>query len=1046
VAYYLEKLDRYGEAAEHHERAVEILEKVRGPEHPEVAEALEDLADAVSKLGEFDRARALYDRALAISEKSLGPQHHRVASILNKLGGSRLGRLDYEGALAYYDRARRTWKITRGRDHPDVAAGEQNVGLVLRMLGRHEEAIEHYERAIEIREKAHGPDSAELAGSLEGLASSLGALGRWGEERSRLERLLEIHEKAYGPAHANVASVLYKLGLCAFNLGEYVEARTWLERALAIRLKEFGPEHSWVARVLDYLGIVAAHLGDYERAREYKEEALRIWEMAHGPDSAIVAIGLKNLGYFLVYRLHRAEEALPLLRRSLAIYERLEGSDGPNVVWVLYPLTLALRELGDHEAAIKRGRQLVALARRHVPAVFQAGAHKFLAGSLAAADRFGEARRSYMTAQSLLESAGMGRGHDAASAMAELGVLEWRVGDLERALHWSSRASDLLDRYTRDTLALLPEAQALRLVSTRDRPEKILASGLLHAPGDRAPWLEATWNWSLRRRGAVLEELAARRREVLEAESPEARAAWERLAEARRQLSVLWVRAQESVPGEQEGEKGSPLARAMREKEEAEQALASLSAAYREARSMSEVTLESLRNALPSDSALVEYVRVPVLKPRSTESELHDVALILPGGDRPPTFTDLGPSSEIDRRVRSWRAALHGDFVRLASKGESGVSLDRLEVSGARLREAAWDPVAERIRGANTVFVVADGPLHQVHLGALPSPDGRYLIEDGPALHVLSTARDLVRLRRRETATSPGKGLLALGAPDYDAGATVRIASLGEAGAATTAFRGGRTSCPTLSEANWRALPESGQEAGDVALLFERHERPATLLVGAAASEERFKREAPGKRILHLATHGFFLQGGCASALAIGRGIGALKEEGEGLESAATESAVSPPPASPVVGENPLLLSGLALAGANRAREAGPEEEDGILTAEEIAALDLRGVEIASLSACDTGLGTVEVGEGVFGLRRALEIAGVRTVLMSLWPVPDAESREWMTRFYESRLAGQAVTDAGRGASLAMLKRLREEDRPTHPYLWAGFVAAGDWR
>lgn len=98
------------------------------------------------------------------------------------------------------------------------------------------------------------------------------------------------------------------------------------------------------------------------------------------------------------------------------------------------------------------------------------------------------------------------------------------------------------------------------------------------------------------------------------------------------------------------------------------------------------------------------------------------------------------------------------------------------------------------------------------------------------------------------------------------------------------------------------------------------------------------------------------------------------------------------------------------------------------------------------MSACDTGLGTVEVGEGVFGLRRALEIAGVRTVLMSLWPVPDAESREWMTRFYESRLGGASVAEAGRGASLAMLQRLREEERSTHPYLRAGFVAAADWQ
>jgi tetratricopeptide (TPR) repeat protein len=1030
-------------AGQFQRRAVELRERWLDSHHPKLAQSLSDLAVNLGFRGDHEEALLLNRRALEIRERAFGALHPKVASSHDRVGSylMELGR--HEEAAGHYERALSILEQLYGPDHPEVAVAERDVGYTLRTLGRYHEAAEHEQRAVEILRKAHGPESIKVAVNLHMFAVLDQEAGRHAEALAHYREGLRICEVVHGAGHPHAAKFHQGIGWCALSLGEWTEARRSFERALAIRRKTLGPEHSDVASSLAALGVAAAYLGDYARAGEYKREALRIWQATEGPDSAAVARGLFELGTFLVYRLHRADEALPLLQRSLSTYERL----GHSHMNVLFPLALALRELGDHEAAIMRGRQVVALAQRHGAPDEQATAHTNLAGSLEAAGRFDEARRSYVSALSLLESTTMARGPDVANTMTWLGVLEWKAGDLERALHWSSRASDLLDRHTRDTLALLPEAQALRLVGTRLRPEEILASGLLRASDDRARWLEATWDWSLRRRGAVLEELAARRREVLEAESPEARAAWRRLAEARRQLSVLWVREQESAPGERQADELSSLARATREKEQAEQALASLSAAYREARSTSEITLDRLREALPSGAALVEYVRVPVLSPRSEGREVHDIALVLPGGDRPATFADLGPSSEIDRRARSWRAALHDDFVRLASAGESAVSLDRLDERGTRLREAVWDPVAEWIGDAKTVFVVADGPLHQVHLGALPSSGGNYLLEDGPALHMLSTARDLVRLRAKGGLGSAGKGVLALGAPDYDAGATVRLASLGDAGAATTAFRGERSECPKLGEATWRALPESAGEASDVALLFERHEKPATLLVGAAASEERFKREAPGKRVLHLATHGFFLQGGCASALAIGRGIGTLKEERESPGVVTAESAAPrPPPTSPVVGENPLLLSGLALAGANRGSEAGNEGEDGILTAEEIAALDLRGVEIASLSACDTGLGTVEVGEGVFGLRRALEIAGVRTVLMSLWPVPDAESREWMTRFYESRLDGASITDAGRGASLAMLKRLREEGRPTHPYLWAGFVAAGDWR
>lgn len=180
-----------------------------------------------------------------------------------------------------------------------------------------------------------------------------------------------------------------------------------------------------------------------------------------------------------------------------------------------------------------------------------------------------------------------------------------------------------------------------------------------------------------------------------------------------------------------------------------------------------------------------------------------------------------------------------------------------------------------------------------------------------------------------------------------------------------------------------------------------------TVLTGAQAVEEALLRDAAGKRFLHLAKHGFFL-GSCGDA------------------------------------EDPLLHSGLVLAGANRADGDETGVSDGILTAEEIVATDLRGVELAVLSACDTGRGAVTVGEGVFGLRRALEIAGVRTAVMSLWPVPDRQARRWMVDFYRARVLESATArDAARRASMTLLSDLRSKELPAHPYLWTGFVVAG---
>jgi CHAT domain-containing protein len=328
-----------------------------------------------------------------------------------------------------------------------------------------------------------------------------------------------------------------------------------------------------------------------------------------------------------------------------------------------------------------------------------------------------------------------------------------------------------------------------------------------------------------------------------------------------------------------------------------------------------------------------------------------------------------------------------------------------------------------------------------VNFAALPTGQSSYLLETGPRIHYLSAERDLVPVGEQQ---KKGIGLLAVGAPAFQEASL--FASLRPEKTETqeavqvfapraSTFRGLRSACDNFQTMQFEALSASAREASDVSALWRRPgpflrgaESNAVQLTGAAASESALKQQAQGKRVLHLATHGFFLGGKCASALEADQ-----KPNGEALAS------------SP--GESPLLLSGLALAGANHRQAAGPDEDDGILTAEEIASLDLSGVEWAVLSACDTGVGEVKAGEGVLGLRRAFEVAGARTLVMSLWPVEDQMTRDWMGQLYRARLVhGLTTIDAVHQANLKTLRQRRVKKLTTHPFYWAGFVAAGDWR
>jgi CHAT domain-containing protein len=228
------------------------------------------------------------------------------------------------------------------------------------------------------------------------------------------------------------------------------------------------------------------------------------------------------------------------------------------------------------------------------------------------------------------------------------------------------------------------------------------------------------------------------------------------------------------------------------------------------------------------------------------------------------------------------------------------------------------------------------------------------------------------------------------------------------------------------SQHHFGRLPGTREEGERIAGLLQKQP-----WLGAAALEGRLKQECRSPYLLHLATHGFFLPDQQHDLNRLSRGL-----ELVAWEASPASSRLSGPGM-----ENPLLRSGLALAGANTWLQNGalpPEAEDGLLTAEDVSGLDLLSTELVVLSACESGLGAVQVGEGVFGLRRAFVLAGAKTLIMSLWKVPDRQTQELMEEFYRRILAGQSRADALREAQLALKSRYPD------PFYWGAFICQGD--
>jgi len=287
--------------------------------------------------------------------------------------------------------------------------------------------------------------------------------------------------------------------------------------------------------------------------------------------------------------------------------------------------------------------------------------------------------------------------------------------------------------------------------------------------------------------------------------------------------------------------------------------------------------------------------------------------------------------------------------------------------------------------------------------------------------------------------------MLAVGAPDFDRGAD---GTPGAPKQLAALVRSAPDPCVDGTFPVFGALPGSGAEADAVAQAWRRSDpgREAMVLTGAAASEQAFKREAPGKAILHLATHGVTASDQCAAGTPGTRGVGGLEPVAASAQPRPSSKPAPPPPAaSPVPSPWMSRRVWLALAGANRAREHKADENEGFLTAEEVLTLDLEGTDWVVLSACHSGLADAWSREGTLGMRRAFDLAGARTVIAGQWAVEDVATLEWMEALYAARAAGAtSAASALEAASRAVLSARRQGGRSTHPFYWAAFSASGE--
>jgi tetratricopeptide (TPR) repeat protein len=356
ASYRHRALAAYALARPLYERALAINEKVLGPEHPQTALSLNNLAHLLQDQGDLDGARALHERALAIREKTLGPDHPDTAESLNNLALLLQDQGDLEAARPLFERALAIYQKALGPEHPTTAAGLNNLAFLMVAQGDLKAARPLYERALAIDEKVLGPEHPDTASDLSSLALLLQQAGEPASARPLLERALAIREQALGPEDPQTVKSIDNLASLLHDLGELSAARPLYERGLAIREKTPGPGHRQTAQCLNNLAALLQDEGDPAAARPFCERALAIYVQALGPDHPNTNRGRRNLARVLLAT-GDATQALGLGEAALAAHERALG---PEHAWTkdsARVTTEALDALGrTNEAAAMRAR------------------------------------------------------------------------------------------------------------------------------------------------------------------------------------------------------------------------------------------------------------------------------------------------------------------------------------------------------------------------------------------------------------------------------------------------------------------------------------------------------------------------------------------------------------------------------------------------------------------------------------------------------------------------------------------------------------------
>jgi len=848
---------------------------------------------------------------------------------------------------------------------------------------RYVEATARAERLLSILVQVLGPEDIGVARLLNNLAGYYRQTGTYNQAEVRYRRCLAIVEKKLGSDHPTTVLVLNNLAGLYRLMGDYVRSEQFYKRTLTAAERGSGPASAETAKALQGLGVFYSEKGDYEQAETFFRRALTLFETLPRENTAL-AQTLNSLALLQRAKLNYAE-AETVYKRAITVAERSTEDQ------LILPAALSgLGGIYEDQGDLTRAGMFYERALRVVERTFGPD-HQFIATALNNLGLLYMKQGNIAQGRSILERAlaihEKKYGPDSIqlfSPLLNLAIMYFHAGEVATAFNFLNRSFNIREQSLDLVLKAGSEKQKQLYLATLGNETDGIISMMIQAGPNNSEMSELGLTTILRRKARALDAVSKQFETLRSQVNPQHTTLLNDLAEARTRLANVML-----LPSTDTSE--AYRSNLEKEVEQLEQLVPGFSSLYRQ--EMTAVTVSRVQSAIPAGAALVEFVSY---KPFNTKAltvsdrfgERRYAAFVLRRTGK-PIWTEIGDTKVIDASVNQLRSAF-----------KDKKSMNAKLIARA-LDEQVMQPVRALLGDVHQILVSPDGVLNLLPFGALVDEQNRYLLENY-SITYLTSGRDL--LLTTSTGNQKFNRPLIVANPLFDTTSSERSASPQE-GSRSIDF----------TKFKYAPLPATALEAKEIAAVLNN----AEVLTEANATESAVKK-ATQPQVLHLATHGFFLSD-------------QKEPDGDGRTLVRDRQR-------PATLENPLLRSGIILAGVTQ-RNSGPGE-DGVLSALEAASLDLRGTELVVLSACDTGVGDIRVGDGVLGLRRALLLAGAKSQVTSLWQVDDAATRELMVDFYTRLKQGEGKGEALRNAQLNMMRSAGR----AHPYFWASFIEIGDWR